>query len=51
VEKRGIIKLNIMKKKITKTKYLLNAEGKKYRANNLISLIIKVLLRKTEDFK
>jgi len=40
-----------MKKKITKAKYLLNAEGKKYRANNLVSLIIKVLQGKTEDVK
>lgn len=34
-----------------KAKYLLNAEGKKYRANNLISLICKVLLNKHENGK
>jgi hypothetical protein len=37
-----------MKRNIKKSKYLLNKEGKKYRANNLLSLVIKVLLGKAE---
>ena len=32
----------------SKSKYLLNAEGKKYRSNTLVSLVLKVLTGKSE---
>ena len=32
----------------SKSKYLLNAEGKKYLSNTLVSLVWKVLTNKTE---
>ena len=32
----------------SKSKYLLNAEGKKYRSNTLVSLVWKVLTGKAE---
>ena len=32
----------------TKSKYLLNAEGKKYRSNTLVSLVWRVLTGKSE---
>tara|TARA_Y100000004_G_C8764585_1_gene348053 strand:+ start:472 stop:621 length:150 start_codon:yes stop_codon:yes gene_type:complete len=33
----------------SKSKYLLNAEGKKYRSNTLVSLVWKVLTNKAEQ--
>lgn len=33
----------------SKSKYLLNAEGKKYRSNTLVSLVWKVLTGKAES--